>query len=314
MTENNGRVELYHKYRPKTFKEVRGQDEAVESLRQMLRRGTLPHFLVLTGGSGVGKTTIARILADKLGATDFREINAASTRGIDTIREILEVSRYAPIDGGFRVWLVDESHSLTHDAMSASLKLLEDYPTRDYFVFATTRPDKIIATIMSRACVLNLKPLDPESMSSLVMTVASTEGFDLSPDLRDSIVEAAQGGARKALTLLHGVMGVEEEGKRLALIQCPEGERQAIEVYRGLMNPGKGGWKDMQKILLSITEESETVRQIVLSSCNTTMLRGRPSDAGRAAAIIDVFAFPFHDSGKAGLTKACWDVLQAGKG
>lgn len=313
MPDTNGRVELYHKHRPLTFKEVKGQDEAVESLKQMLRKGTLPHFLVFTGSSGVGKTTLARILAEKLKATDFREINAASTRGIDVIRDILETSRYAPIDGGFRIWLIDEGHMLTGEAQNASLKLLEDYPTRDYFIMATTRPDKIISTIMSRACVINLKPLETPALQSLVMEVSSLEGFNVSVDLLDAVVEAAQGGARKALTLLHQVMSVEDEGKRLALITCPEGERQAIEVFRGLLNP-KGGWPDMQKILLSITEEPETVRQMVLSCCNTTLLTGKPAQAGRAAAIVDVFAFPFHDSGKAGLTKACWDVLQAGKG
>ena len=212
------------------------------------------------------------------------------------------------------MWLIDEAMRLTPEAQDASLKLLEDYPTKDYFIFAASRPDKIIATIMSRAQVFNLKPLEAREMTSLLTDVATAEGFDLSLDLRDAIADAAQGGVRKALTLLHGVMGVEDEDRRLALVQCPEGERQAIEVYRGLMNPGRGGWKDMQKILMSITEDPETVRQIVLSSCNTTMLHGKSADVGRAAVVVNVFAYPFHDAGKAGLTKACWDVLQDAQG
>jgi DNA polymerase-3 subunit gamma/tau len=138
--------ELYLKHRPSLFKQVIGQDDAVNVLQQLLKGDRFPHALLLSGPSGCGKTTLARICRDKLECTgaDFQELNGADTRGIDTIREIRSHLNLRPMHGKCRIWYIDEAHKLSNDAQNALLKMLEDTPTTAYFMLATTEPNKLI--------------------------------------------------------------------------------------------------------------------------------------------------------------------------
>jgi len=141
-------VELYRKYRPTKFSQVLGQREAIATLANMGKRRAVPHCLLFTGPSGVGKTTLIRILREKLGCKehDYVEINAAEARGIDTIRDIQRRLTLSPLSGRCRVWAIDECHRLTTDAQSALLKILEDTPPTAYFMLATTEPNKLLTT------------------------------------------------------------------------------------------------------------------------------------------------------------------------
>src|SRR5687768_10085551 len=123
---------LYKKHRPKTLKGIVGQDGAVASLQKMIDRNLIPHAILFTGDSGVGKTTIARILKDHLecGDPDFIEVNAADSKGIDMVRDIRSRAGLSPMAGPCRVWLIDEAHKLTTDAQNCILKILEDGPRK----------------------------------------------------------------------------------------------------------------------------------------------------------------------------------------
>src|SRR5437899_557049 len=116
-------TELYRRFRPTTFEEVVGQDEIVKILTEKVRTNTVPHALILSGPSGTGKTTIARILKTKLGCDEYTEINAAESRGIDTVRSIIAVANYGVLSGKARMYVLDEAHKLTSDAQNSMLKL-----------------------------------------------------------------------------------------------------------------------------------------------------------------------------------------------
>ena len=177
---------LARKWRPKTFSELVGQEHVVTALTNALTRGRLHHAYLLTGTRGVGKTTIARLLAKSLncitnGVTatpcgtcaacteidagrfvDLLELDAASNTGIDNMREILDNARYAPTVGRFKVYLIDEVHMLSKAAFNSMLKTLEEPPEHVKFVLATTDPQKIPVTVLSRCLQFNLKQLPPQ--------------------------------------------------------------------------------------------------------------------------------------------------------
>lgn len=303
--------ELYRRYRPKLFKEVIGQPEAIEMLDKFLKSNTLPHALLLTGSSGCGKTSIARILKAKLkcGDNDFNEINAADFRGIDTVRDIRQRMGLAPIEGECRIWLIDEAHQVTSQAQAILLKLLEDTPSHVYFMLATTDPGKLLPTIKTRCTEIKVKSLSIKDMKALIESIAEKEKKVLEEEVVDRIIEVADGSARKALVLLGQVIKIEETDKQLDCILSSDSKRQAIEIARCLMNP-RGNWGEMAKILKDIEEEPESLRYMILGYA-TSVLLGGGKLAGRAFQIINTFESNFYDSKKAGLVRACYEVMNS---
>src|SRR4051812_33995260 len=189
---------LARKWRPRTFAELSGQEHVVRALTHALGRGRLHHAYLLTGTRGVGKTTIARILAKSLncvlGVTptpcgvcaacidvdagrfvDLLELDAASNTGIDNMREILDNARYAPTVGRTKVYLIDEVHMLSKQAFNSMLKTLEEPPEHVKFVLATTDPQKIPITVLSRCLQFNLKPLGPELVGKRLSHILDAE-------------------------------------------------------------------------------------------------------------------------------------------
>ena len=301
-------MELYRKYRPKTFKDIVGQDDVVSSLVQMGKRKEIPHFLLFTGPSGCGKTTIARILRVKLKCADadFAEVNAANHRGIDLVRGINQVVGLKPMAGQCRVWLIDEAHQLTSEAQGAFLKILEDTPLHAYFMLCTTDPQKLKPTVRTRATEYALKEISESKLSSLVGLVASSEGLSLSEDVIDRIARVADGSARKALVLLHSIMGLDDENSQLETIKKGYYEESAIEIARGLL--GGMSWSEMVKILQGVDGDAEQLRRMVLGYCRRVMLSNNKL-SGRAAVIIDMFQDNLYDSGRAGFDWICRALL-----
>ena len=217
---------LARKWRPKSFAELAGQGHVVQALTNAISRGRLHHAYLLTGTRGVGKTTIARILAKSLncltnGVTatpcgtcaacmdidagrfvDLLELDAASNTGIDNMREILDNARYAPTVGRYKVYLIDEVHMLSKAAFNSMLKTLEEPPEHVKFVLATTDPQKIPVTVLSRCLQFNLKQLPPALIEERLATILVAEEIASDRPALALIARAAQGSMRDALSLL----------------------------------------------------------------------------------------------------------------
>ena len=246
---------LARKWRPKTFAELVGQEHVVRALTNGLARGRLHHAYLLTGTRGVGKTTIARILAKSLncatGVTptpcgvcpactdidagrfvDLLELDAASNTGIDNMREILDNARYAPTVGRYKVYLIDEVHMLSKAAFNSMLKTLEEPPEHVKFVLATTDPQKIPVTVLSRCLQFNLKQLPPALIADHLTAILAAETVPTDAAALALIARAAQGSMRDALSLLDQAIAFGAGEVREPVVRSMLGAVDTQYVYR----------------------------------------------------------------------------------
>ncbi len=222
-------VVLARKYRPRSFAEMVGQGHVVQALTNALTTGRLHHAYLFTGTRGVGKTTVSRILAKSLnclgadgqgGVTaepcgvcqactdidagrfvDYTELDAASNRGVDEVQGLLEQAVYKPVQGRFKVFMIDEVHMLTNTAFNAMLKTLEEPPEYLKFVLATTDPQKVPVTVLSRCLQFNLRPMAPETVASHLQQVLQAESVAADAGALRLLARAARGSMRDALSL-----------------------------------------------------------------------------------------------------------------
>lgn len=302
-------MELYKKYRPQSLDDVVGNAETRETLAEMLSKGRMPHALLLTGSNGCGKTTVARIVAKGLGAhaLDIREINSSSFRGIDTIREIEEIMKLAPVGGRCRVWIMDEVHKLSNDAQNAALKMLEDTPRRVFFILCTTDRDKLIKGILNRCSEFEMAKLTRDELRMLCERVALDEESlrAVDSDVLDELVDLADGSPRGALVLLDKLRNTPAKMHMKVLRKTAEEFNVAIDLCRALIN-GRP-WVDVSKILKSMKDDVEKVRWSVLGYARSVLLSTKNNH--RAYLIIDIFKSPFYESKDAGLAAACFEVV-----
>ena len=222
-------VVLARKYRPRSFDQMVGQEHVVRALTNALDTQRLHHAYLFTGTRGIGKTTVSRILAKSLNCTgpdgtggvtshpcgvcgacteidadryiDYIELDAASNRSIDEIRDLIERAAYKPSVGRFKVFMIDEAHQLTKDAFNALLKTLEEPPDYLKFVLATTDPEKMLPTVLSRCLQFNLRPMPPEVVRDHLVHVLDAEAVAFEPGALRLLSRAARGSMRDALSL-----------------------------------------------------------------------------------------------------------------
>lgn len=220
---------LARKYRPKTFSQMVGQEHVVQALSNALEQQRLHHAYLFTGTRGVGKTTVSRILAKSLNCqgpdgqggitatpcgtcqactdidsgrfVDYTELDAASNRGVDEVQQLLEQAVYKPVQGRFKVFMIDEVHMLTGHAFNAMLKTLEEPPEYLKFVLATTDPQKVPVTVLSRCLQFNLRPMAPETVQEHLARVLESEGVPADVQALRLLSRAARGSMRDALSL-----------------------------------------------------------------------------------------------------------------
>ena len=199
---------LYRKYRPTAFSEVKDQDHIVSVLEGAIAKKQIPHALLFAGGRGTGKTTLARIFAQELGTkdVDVYEIDAASNRGIDDIRELREAVHTVPYESTYKVYIIDEVHMLTKEAFNALLKTLEEPPAHVIFILATTEEEKLLDTIRSRCQVFRFRSPSRAVLVDLACDVAKKEGYALEPAAAELVAIAADGSFRDALGIVQKVL------------------------------------------------------------------------------------------------------------
>ena len=201
-------VALYRKYRPASFKDVVGQQHVVSALQGALREKKLAHAYLFYGSRGTGKTSIARIFARELGATetDMHEIDAATYTGVDNIRALREEAAVMPFASPRKVYIIDEVHMLSKGAFNAFLKLLEEPPAHVTFILATTELDKVPDTIQSRCQVFTFQKPTMRALSETVTTIARAEGYALEKPAAELIAILADGSFRDSQSLLQKVL------------------------------------------------------------------------------------------------------------
>ncbi len=281
---------LARKYRPRNFSEMVGQDHVVRALSNALETQRLHHAYLFTGTRGVGKTTVSRILAKSLNCqgvdgtggitatpcgvcqaccdidagrfVDYTELDAASNRGVDEVQALLEQAVYKPVQGRFKVFMIDEVHMLTGHAFNAMLKTLEEPPEYLKFVLATTDPQKVPVTVLSRCLQFNLRPMAPETIREHLEKVMQTEGVKADAQSLRLLSRAARGSMRDALSLTDQAIAFGAGEISEATLRQMLGSVDRSYVFRLIDALAAGDGK-------TIFEISETLRLNGLSAAST---------------------------------------------
>jgi DNA polymerase-3 subunit gamma/tau len=302
---------LYHKYRPTSIEEMLGNRDTLEILKEVLSGNKeIPQAFLLHGPTGCGKTTLARIIANELGVkgSDFREVDSADFRGIDTVRDIRRQSNFVALESSCKVWLLDECHKLSNDAQNALLKGLEDPPKHVYYILATTDPQKLISTIKGRCSQYELKPLTDNTMFKLIRKVVRGEEENLDKDVYDQIIMDSQGLPRNALQILEQVLIAPEDKRLQTAKRQAEVQTQSIELCRALIK--NLSWGKISSILSDLKEngqDPENIRRQVLGYCQAVLLKDNEIRVGR---IMEEFIEPFYNTGFPGLVYACYAIVE----
>lgn len=299
---------LYRKYRSRSLDEVLGQDHVTSILRRALEQGKIAHAYLLTGPRGVGKTSVARILAheinhlpydDDSSSLDIIEIDAASNNGVDDIRALREKAQVAPVSAPKKVYIIDEVHMLSKSAFNALLKTLEEPPEHVVFILATTDADRLPATILSRVQQFFFRPIPTEIMTRQLMNIAKKEGFAIEEDAARLIAERSRGGFRDGISAL-------DQLSILATSDQPLTANMVTE-YLGLSDATMLGnlldsyQSDDNEKVLNIFQELENsgANSVIVShqllSIARNRLRKNPNLVGLVQQLIEVDRHPHPD-------------------
>ena len=275
---------LYRKYRSRSLDEVLGQDHVTNILHRALEQGKIAHAYLLTGPRGVGKTSVARILAHEINQLpydeeashlDIIEIDAASNNGVDDIRALREKAQVAPVSAPKKIYIIDEVHMLSKPAFNALLKTLEEPPAHVVFILATTDADKLPATILSRVQQFFFRPISVDIMARQLMAIAEKEGFAIEADAARLIAERSRGGFRDGISMLDQLSALASTDKPLSAsdvaqylgLSATETLENLLELYQQ---------RDASGALNVLGELEQTgVDPVVLSRQLLSLLRAR---------------------------------------
>lgn len=297
---------LHIKYRPKSLKEVLGQDAVVKSLQAAISARNPGHSYLFTGPSGTGKTTLARILAAafKCDLNNIVEADAATNNGIDSMRELTAALRYHALgETPNRAIIIDECHALSKAAWQSLLKTVEEPPAHVFIFFCTTETGKVPETILTRCQSYTLKPLRHSDIVDVLVTALIGEDLDNPQGLPEAIIDevagAANGSARQALVMLAMVKHCKSAAEAAALLESPIDNKDVIDLCR-LMVSGKLTWGKAMETVAAIPDMNPESVRIVVTAYLVACLKGAKSenDVLRLLDMMSCFSKPFNASDK----------------
>lgn len=284
---------LYRKYRSKSLDEIVGQTHITEILSRAISSGHINHAYLLTGPRGVGKTSIARILAhqiNKLPYTsdtnlDIIEIDAASNNGVDDVRDLREKVTIAPVAANKKIYIIDEVHMLSKPAFNALLKTLEEPPEHVVFILATTEVHKLPDTILSRTQRFHFRPIAPDNMTAHLASIAKKEKINIEKDALNLIAERAGGSFRDGISLLDQLRSLSDDKITAKMIEETLGlapKRSVEELIDHITNKRLGAAVELTDSL-----EQNGISPVVLVNQLTTSLRGQVATHPELIELID---------------------------
>ncbi|MBE6103509.1 MAG: DNA polymerase III subunit gamma/tau, partial [Erysipelotrichaceae bacterium] len=278
---------LYRKYRPSTFEEVVGQKHVVMTLQNAIKNNKLAHAYLFCGPRGTGKTSVAKLLAKTINCTsenkpcghcancidiqesthpDVVELDAATNNGVDEVRELIEKVKYAPMQGKYKVYIIDEVHMMTSSAFNALLKTLEEPPEYCIFILATTEPHKVLPTIVSRCQRFDFNKVSVPVIKERLRYIVGQEGITCDDDALQLIAELAEGGMRDALSVLDQciaysqdnitaedvstVYGIATNAEKLDLLKAVR--NKDVQKSMAMVNDFSGRGIDLQRLTLDL--------------------------------------------------------------
>jgi DNA polymerase III gamma/tau subunit len=292
---------LHVKYRPQVLEDVIGQDAVVKNLARLFEAKRVPHTFLFTGSSGVGKTTIARILASMLGASMI-EVDAARFSGIDAMRTLLNGTQYAALgDSPKKFYIIDEAHALSRAAFQTLLLSTEEPPEHLFWALCTTEPDKVPTTIRTRSHTYDLKPVKWDLLAEYLDFVRIEEKLKVVKEFVDLAARKANGSVRQALVFLSLLDGITDKAEALRLVEDAEAIEEGPIVLARMIISGRGfTWSAARKIIEDLSDTSpETIRLTVLNYASSALLKENgEKQAVKLMSIVQAFSQPCNQSEK----------------
>jgi DNA polymerase III gamma/tau subunit len=291
--------DLSRKYRPQTWDAVVGQDVTIKSLRAILKREGKRSFLFV-GDSGLGKTTVARILAAAVGceSQNLVEVDAATNTGIDAMRAISNAIQFKAFGKSkVKAVIIDECHQISRPGWQSLLKIVEEPPPHAYWIFCTTEAGKVPKTIVTRCATFTFSPVKAAKIYDLLVEIAEQEKYECGEDILDLISRKCYGSPRQALTYLAQCCDCKTIADAKQVMQHADDSGDIINVCRELVRGGLT-WAKLIKLLAPIKDQNAESMRLVITAYLTKVLMGSKSDdqAARVLEMLDCFSDTYNSS------------------
>lgn len=288
---------LINRYRPAALDQVLGHDAVIRNLEDNLKRESSHCFLLSSTVPGTGKTTLSRIMAERLGCKapmGIYEVDGATKNGIDDMRELQELLKFKPLNGGNLGIIVDECHAITAQAWKALLKSVEEPPSWVYWFFCTTELGKVPVAIASRCTKQELKPLKVGLLTELLDFIVEEEKMKVVKGITAFCAEEAQGSARNAITNLEACAAAESLAEAAGLLASATLHPAAIDLCRALL--AGTNWKEASALIAAMEDvNAESIRMVIVNYMSKVALGAKTEKtAVQAITIMDHFAQPFY--------------------
>lgn len=292
-------MDLPLKYRPTSLDDIVGQEAVVKSLRSLLKKKEKPKVFLFSGDSGVGKTTISKIIGIEVGCDpgSILEIDAATNSGIDAMKQVVDMVRYRSVGKSpNRCLIIDECHALSKAAWQSLLIFVENTPDHVYVCFCTTELSKVPKTIVTRAHAYTLSLISSTLLKGLIDKVCVEEDIKLPSKAASFIASESGGSARQALTYLSMCSACKKLEQVKTLLQAASEDTALINLYRGLVQ-GSLDWKAACAIVRGLVDVNfESARIQMMHYMSRVAESGNSSNAGQALAVLEAFSKPFNRS------------------